>query len=53
MALDDKEIIKKTIEFSLNGEYYSNVNSSKTQDKTVFLKGLSAKQFEFYFRLTY
>ena len=29
----------------------SNVNSSKTQDKTVFLKGLSSKQFEFYLKI--
>jgi len=29
MALDDKDAIIKTIEFSLNGQYYSNVNSPK------------------------
>ena len=28
-----------------------NINLSKTKDKTVFLKGLSAKQFEFYLKI--
>ena len=29
----------------------SNINLSKTEDKTVFLKGLSAKQFQFYLKI--